>query len=114
MLEDIMLIIAGLAGLGGFVSIVINILKKVGVIKDGQAEQWYQGISLVVFLAVAVVYFIKVPVDWTQVNEWLRLLTAVLGYVIQLLGGKVTYAVTAGTPLIGFSYTKQAERTPEG
>ena len=45
MLENILMIIAGLAGLGAFVSILINVLKKIGIIKDGQSEQWYQGIN---------------------------------------------------------------------
>jgi hypothetical protein len=110
MLENILMIIAGLAGLGAFVSIFINVLKKLGVIKDGQSEQWYQGISLFVFLAVAVVYFLKVPVVWSDVNEWLKLLTFVLGYVIQMLGGQLTYNTIKGTPLLGFSYEKNQQR----
>lgn len=110
MLENILMIIAGLAGLGAFVSIVINVLKKVGLIKDGQSEQWYQGISLFVFLAVTVVYFLKVPIIWSEVDQWLKLLTFVLGYVVQILGGKLTYNTIKGTPLFGFSYEKNAQR----
>jgi hypothetical protein len=110
MLENILMIVAGLAGLGAFVSILISVLKKIGVIKDGQSEQWYQGISLFVFLAVTVVYFLKVPIVWSDVNEWLKLLTFILGYVIQILGGQLTYNTIKGTPLLGFSYEKNAER----
>ena len=110
MLENILMIVAGLAGLGAFVSILINVLKKIGVIKDGNSEQWYQGISLFVFLAVAVVYFLKVPVVWSDVNEWLKLLTFILGYVIQILGGQLTYRTIKGTPLLGFSYEKNQQR----
>jgi len=110
MLENILMIVAGLAGLGAFVSILINVLKKIGLIKDGQSEQWYQGISLFVFLAVAVTYFLKVPIVWSDVNEWLKLLTFVLGYVIQILGGQLTYNTIKGTPLLGFSYMKNLQR----
>jgi uncharacterized membrane protein len=110
MLENILMIIAGLAGLGAFVSILISVLKKIGVIKDGQSEQWYQGISLFVFLAVTVVYFLKVPIVWSDVNEWLKLLTFILGYVIQILGGQLTYNTIKGTPLLGFSYEKNQQR----
>jgi uncharacterized membrane protein len=110
MLENILMIVAGLAGLGAFVSIFISVLKKIGVIKDGQSEQWYQGISLFVFLAVTVVYFLKVPIVWSDVNEWLKLLTFILGYVIQILGGQLTYSTIKGTPLFGFSYEKNQQR----
>jgi len=110
MLENILMIVAGLAGLGAFVSILISVLKKIGVIKDGQSEQWYQGISLFVFLAVTVVYFLKVPIVWSDVNEWLKLLTFILGYVIQILGGQLTYNTIKGTPLLGFSYEKNQQR----
>jgi hypothetical protein len=110
MLENILMIIAGLAGLGAFVSILISVLKKIGIIKDGQSEQWYQAISLVVFLAVTIVYFLKVPIIWSEVNEWLKLLTFVLGYVIQILGGQLTYNTIKGTPLLGFSYEKNQQR----
>jgi hypothetical protein len=110
MLENILMIIAGLAGLGAFVSILISVLKKIGIIKDGQSEQWYQGISLLVFLAVTVVYFLKVPIVWSEINEWLKLLTFVLGYVIQILGGQLTYNTIKGTPLLGFSYEKNEQR----
>jgi hypothetical protein len=113
MLENILMIVAGLAGLGAFVSILISVLKKIGVIKDGQSEQWYQGISLFVFLAVTVVYFLKVPIVWSDINEWLKLLTFILGYVIQILGGQLTYNTIKGTPLVGFSYEKNQQRAAD-
>jgi len=109
MLEEILLIIAGLAGLGGFVSILINLLKLIGLIKDGQSNVWYQSISLIIFVAVAVVYFIKAPVDWATVDGWLKLLTSVLGFVVQILGGQLTYTALKGAPVVGFSYSEKAE-----
>lgn len=108
MLEEIMLLLAGLAGLGGLISVLVNLLKAIGVVKDGTSEQWVQGFNLIAFVAVAVVYFTKVQVDWAQVNGWLSVLATFIGFIVQLFGSKVTYAVTKGTPLIGFSYSKKA------
>lgn len=107
MLEEIMLLLAGLAGLGGLISILVNLLKVVGVVKDGTSEQWVQGFNLIAFIAVAVVYFMKVQVDWAQVDGWLAMLATFLGFVAQLFGSKVTYAVTKGAPIIGFSYSSK-------
>lgn len=110
MLQDILLIIAGLGGLGALMSMLVSVLKLVGVIKDGYAERWYQGMSLVVFIAVTVLYFIQVPIDWGQVDGILMILSTALGFVIQILGGKLTYKVIEGMPIIGFSRSKNTER----
>ena len=110
MLEDIMLLLAGLAGLGGFISVLVNLLKALGVVKDGTSQQWVQGFNLVAFVAVAVAYFGKFQVDWAQVDGWLAVLSTFLGFVVQLFGSKVTYMVTKGTPIIGFSYTEEKSK----
>ena len=107
MLEDILRLLAGLAGLGGLISVLVNLLKAIGLVKDGPSEQWVQGFNLVAFIAVAVVYFMKVQVDWAQIDGWLGVLATFIGFVVQLFGSKVTYAVTRGAPVIGFSYSKQ-------
>ena len=107
MLEDILRLLAGLAGLGGLISVLVNLLKAIGLVKDGTSEQWVQGFNLVAFIAVAVVYFMKVQVDWAQIDGWLGVLATFIGFVVQLFGSKVTYAVTRGAPVVGFSYSKQ-------
>ena len=111
MLTDIMLIIGGLAGLGGFISILVNLLKQLNVVKDGTADQWFQGINLVVFVAVTIVYMLNVPVDWGRIDGWLAILSTVMGLVIQTLGGKLPYTALKGAPVIGFSYSKEIDKT---
>ena len=108
MLEEIMLLLAGLGGLGGLISVLVNLLKAIGVVKDGTSERWVQGFNLVAFVAVAVVYFTKVQVDWSQVNDWLSVLATFIGFIVQMFGSKVTYVVTKGAPVIGFSYSNKA------
>ena len=104
MLEEILMIIAGMAGLGAFVSMLVNLLKAIGLIKDGQGDKAFKIADLIVFVAVTVVYLLKVQVDWAQVNEWLVLLTALLGYVVSVFSGEFTHETIKGTPLIGYSY----------
>jgi hypothetical protein len=50
-------------------------------------------------------------VDWAQVDEWLVLLTALLGYVVSVFSGEFTHDTIKGTPLIGYSYS---EKKPKG
>ena len=107
MLEEILKLIAGMAGLGAFVSMLINLLKVAGLVKDGQGDKAFKIADLIVFVAVMVVYLVKVQVDWTQVNEWLVLLTALLGYVVSVFSGEFTHDTIKGTPLIGYSYSEK-------
>lgn len=95
----------GLAGLGALISILVNVLKVIGIVKDGYSELWYKGLNLLAFVGVAVVYLLEVEVDWSQVDEWLKMLAGLLGLVVQIFGGKITYNTIKGTPFIGFSYT---------
>ena len=108
MLEEIMRLFAGLAGLGGLISVLVNFLKVVGVVKDGTSEQWVQGFNLVAFIAVAVIYFAEFQVDWAQLDGWLTVMATFIGFIVQLLSSKVTYSVTKGLPVIGFSYSNKA------
>ena len=105
MLEEILMIIAGMAGLGAFVSMLINLLKATGLIKDGQGDKAFKIADLIVFVIVMVIYLTKTPVDWSQVDEWLVLLTALLGYVVSVFSGEFTHDTIKGTPLVGYSYS---------
>lgn len=107
MYEGILEIIAGLAGLGGFVSMLVNILKMVGVVKDGTSDKWFEGINLLAFAVVAVIFFLNVNIDWAQVDDWLKVLSMLFGLVIQLLGGRVTYNTLRGIPVIGYSFKEE-------
>lgn len=104
MYEEILTILGGLAGLGGFISIMVNILKLVGVAKDGTGGVWFQALNLIAFLAVGVVYLSQAKVDWTQIDEWLKVLTLVAGFVVQIFTGQKTYSLTEGAPLIGYRH----------
>lgn len=107
MLDDILLLLAGLTGLGALISAIVNILKVVGVVKDGTSDKWYQILNLIAFIAVAVIYFLNVPIDWANIDEWMHLLTAVFGFVLQILGGEVAYKTFKGKmPLVGYSFSE--------
>lgn len=103
--EEIIQTVVGLAGLGSLISILVNLGKLVGIVKDGTSDMWFKGLNLLAFIAVAIVYWVNVPVDFGQVDEVLKVLASVLGLVVQLFGGKVAYNTIKGTPFVGFSYS---------
>lgn len=113
MTENIFLLIAGLAGLGAFISMLVNVLKIIGVVKENQGEVWFQSISLVVFIAVTIVYLWGIPINWGEVDSWLVLLTTILGFVFEILAGRLTHSVIRGTPIIGYSFGKEEERSQD-
>ncbi len=101
MIDDILAILASLGGLGSFISMVVNFLKVLKVVKDGTSEQWVQGLNLVSFVAVAIVYLLNVQVNWDTVNIIIGFLVTLLGFVVQMIASKVTYSATKGIPIIG-------------
>ena len=65
-------------------------------------------VTLIAFVAVAVIYFTKVQVNWAEIDGWLSVLATFIGFIVQMFGSKVTYVVTKGAPVIGFSYSNKA------
>jgi len=104
MYEEILAIIAGLTGLGTLVSVLINIGKTFGIVKDGTSDIWYKGLSILVFIVIAVFYWLETPVEWMQVDSWLKAAATILGLLLQVLGGKAGYTILRGAPIIGYSY----------
>lgn len=104
MIDNVLSILAGLAGLGTLISMLVNLLKAVGVVQDGTSDRWVQGFNLISFVAVAIVYFLNVQVDWGQIDGILTFLATFLGFVIQMLGSRVAYTTLKGLPGVGYSY----------
>lgn len=100
--------VLGLAGLGAFLSFLVNALKVFGVIKDGQAPEWLTGLNLI---ALNLLFVAKVVggVNIQGVDSFLAIVAQVGGIVIaffiQRAGAKVAYKLTRGAPLLGFSHT---------
>lgn len=67
---------------------------------------WVQGLNLGAFIAVSIVYFIGVEVNWGEIDSYITFAATFFGLVVQLLSSKITYSVTQGTPL-GYSFSNQ-------
>lgn len=98
-----------LAGVGALVALIVNILKTVGVVKDGDAPTWTTGFNLA---GLALLFFLKVFMPQADIGQLdglaatlAQICVLVLGLVTQLLGSKLAHVSARGTWLIGKSYS---------
>jgi hypothetical protein len=104
MLNEVLQIFSGLAGLGALISMLVNVGKAVGWVKDGMGEKVFKVLNLVGFIAVAIVYIFVGDFDWGGLDSIFQLLATVLAFVVQNLMGKVAYFAIRGTPVLGYSH----------
>jgi len=109
-LGDIVAILAILGASGSLVSMIVGVFKAVGLIKDGDSGKVAKILDLVLFVTVAVIYFLKITVDWSTINAYFILAAYVIGLVLQIFSSEVTYKALKGTPVIGYSF----EEKPKG
>lgn len=107
MFESILLEFVGLLGFAAFVSLLINVLKWAGVVKDGTADKWVAGFNLVGVLALYITRLFVPNFDPLSIDSALAEAAVVGGYiftfVVMVFGSKLTYAAVRGLPIIGKS-----------
>jgi len=107
MFENIVMEIGLLLGFAAFVSLLINVLKFFGVVKDGTADKWVGGFNLLGVLALFAVRIFIPDFDPLPIDSVLGTIAAVgsfvLSYVVTIWGSKITYKAVKGLPVIGKS-----------
>lgn len=110
MFNNIVLEVTALVGFAAFVSLLINVLKFFGVVKDGTSDKWVAGFNLAGILALFTARLF-IP-DWNPLpvdNILLEIATVggyILTYVIMIYGSRFTYGVVKNIPLIGKSFSQ--------
>ena len=104
---EILLGFTSLAGVAALIALIINVLKTLGVVKDGTAQNWSAGLNLAAMVILFVLKIFVPTVDIEGVDakivEFLPVATVVIGYVLQLLSSKLTYLAIKGIPVVGRS-----------
>jgi len=110
-IEGLLVILAGLAGVGTLVTFVVNTLKSAKIVKDGQGDIWATGLNLVALVAVFIVKGFFPDVELGDVDQWATKLTelGVTATPFILLLMKVvsnwSHGKVKGLPLIGKSHS---------
>lgn len=101
-------------GFGAFVSMVVDVLKYVGLIKDGQAEYYTTGLNLAGLLGLFVVMAFFPGANIVLANSVLGKLAQigvlVLGLVVELKTTSWVHAQLRGLPVLGYSYSLRSQR----
>jgi len=93
--EQILTVIAALVGLPMLWALVIDILKWLGVVTDGNAGKWSAGLNLLSLVTVAFVMKFMPQVNITAVDaaiiEVAKFGALVFGYIIQIVDSKAAH-----------------------
>lgn len=98
-----------LVGVGSAISLLVNIGKAVGIVKEQYVAAWVSGLNLLALAALLVVGVLNPGFDWVALDEKLAtgaaLGSALLAFILQLLSAKVAHQAVRGTPIIGTSFS---------
>lgn len=110
MLDQLLAQLAALGGLAVLIAWLVNLLKIVGIVKDGTAQTWTAGFNLV---ALALLWAARIwypGLDVEGLDEALQAVLVValpvLNWLVSLLISKLTHAAFRDVPWIGKSYSK--------
>lgn len=100
----------GLAGVAALITLLVNVGKRFGLVKDGQAPTWSAGLNLLaligLFIAQVTGYTNLIPIIDEQAGSLALALSAVLAFVFQLFASRIAHDnALAGAPLIGTSHS---------
>jgi len=100
----------GLGGTAVLISFLVGAFKRFGWIKDGDSQKWHTSFQLIAFLAIGIFDVLGFNVDLAVVDSVAGTIAEVGAAVLGLLGmfgvGRLTYTVTKGAPVVGFTYSE--------
>jgi len=98
---------ASLAGVAALITVVINIFKTFGIVKDGTAQTWSIILNLVGLIVLVYLRVFQPNVDIAgvdqQADSLANILIGILGFVVQIGSSKGTHSLLSGVPLVGKS-----------
>lgn len=103
-------VVLGMAGFGAFVSALVGVLKSVGLVQDGYAQNWVTGLNLLGVIGLYALGLSGKAVDMGAVDANLQTLATFLvagGQLFVAMGGsKLFYGMVKGVPAIGKSFSE--------
>jgi hypothetical protein len=106
---------ATLAGVAAFVAMLINFMKVVKLVKDGDAGMWSGILNLAALIILIAVKIFKPDVDVLIIDKYAQVVTSIglilLGYVLQIKtsSGVNNTLAKASIPILGKSYEMELQ-----
>lgn len=104
---DLVGVAAALAGFGAMISLIVNVGKAVGIIKDGQAQTWVTGMNLLLVAGLYVGGLVGYDLAGLDgmAGSLAEIGIAVFSFMIQMKGSQQFHWQVRGTPMIGKSFS---------
>lgn len=108
----IMLGFASLVGVSKLVTVLVNLLKLTGLVKDGTSAQWAAALNLIAFIALVLFGVFRPDLTMELLDGYAGQIAAVLlfvlGFITQIVGSKTGHDAlrSANVPLIGKSFSR--------
>lgn len=110
-LQDLFVGWTSLMGFAALIAVIVNVLKAVGVVKDGTAQTWSAGLNLAGLIAMFVLRIFRPDFDLAGIDEQAaqlaNVVTVLLAYITQLLSSKLAHIAVKTIPVIGKSYSQK-------
>lgn len=113
-MEGLLTLFEQLMVLGGFaalIAVVINVLKTIGVVKDGQAGVWASGFNLAGLIGLFVAGIVAPEFDIAGLNENMaqiaEILSLIFAFILQNWVSKGTHTVFSSgqVPVLGRTFS---------
>lgn len=103
---------ASLVGVSQLTAALVNLLKVIGLVKDGTADKWAAGFNLAFFVALCLFGVFKPELALAILDGYAgqiaMVILFILGFIVQITGSSVAHVALskARIPLIGKSYSQ--------
>ncbi len=110
-IDDLFVTLKSLGGVAALMTGLVNVLKRVGVVKDGESPMyitWFNVFGLVVLLILQTFgQSNMVPAIDAQAAGLAEVITVVSAFIFQMLASRLTHTLAlSGVPWIGTSLSK--------
>ena len=101
------------------VPLIVDILKRFGVVKDGDAGKWSAGLNLLGLVGFSAYFLLSKSVDFGAMDATLKVILqivqVVLAYAMQLFISPAVHnrALDSNLPLLGYSLSEVAWQDEE-
>jgi len=110
-IDGLLLQWTGLAGFAAIITLLINVLKTIGIVKDGQAPAWSAGLNLLGMAVLLAMQVYTPGISLQALDSKAAALAGVgaviFGYIIQLASAKGMQELIKGIPWIGKSFSSE-------
>lgn len=103
-------VIPTLVGVAALITVLINVLKTAGVVKDSTSVQWSAGLNLAAIVILVLLKIFKPDLTYDFIDKTAgqvaNILIVITAYVFQIILSGKTQDVLRGIPVIGKSLSQ--------